>query len=69
MTVNIKIETPSGSKEVTFHHTHKQLKNVNQLRILHFLTSQTTAVNHNLHYKPRWINQLYAFITRLLPNL
>jgi hypothetical protein len=37
-----------------------KVKNINDLRRLYFKTVQTTAVNHGLPYKPRWINMLYA---------
>ena len=42
----------------------RQLKSENQLRELYYLTRETTAKNHHLPFRPRWINQLYAFFGR-----
>jgi len=38
----------------------KKIKNVDDLRILYYLTVQTTASTNNIPYWPRWFNQLYA---------
>lgn len=40
------------------------LKNENQLRQLRFLTVCTSAKNHHLPFRPRWINYIYAKLNR-----
>ncbi len=38
----------------------KELESVNDLRRLYFLTVNTSVKNHQLPYKPRFLNFLYA---------
>lgn len=40
----------------------KKVKNVDDLRVMYYLTVQTTQSANNIPYRPRWFNQLYAFI-------
>jgi hypothetical protein len=40
----------------------KQLESENELRELYYLITETNRENHKLPFRPRWLNQFYAWL-------